>query len=208
MPAETTPDVKEAILAQHRATGSSSRTIAALLGKRGIRVSHETVAQVVRAAKDPASGRAPAKTKPTKRRPSSPSQAPAQEPEPAALEAQAKTDRARAVAEGALPPVEDTRPIDPRLAVVELLDAGYARLLQLLEALDTRLAAEVAEPSPDWTFIAKARAELRHIRQDAILFKPTEEGRPEEDPHNAEAARVLCADLQARVEARRARPAA
>jgi hypothetical protein len=169
------------ILALHRSGAQLNAIAARLKGK----VSRSTIATVLAKARK-GGQKAAKKTKAPSSPPSPPSP-----PKSATCQAEASAEL----------PGTPAVPADPRLAVVGLLDDAYARLLRLLEALDGRLADEVAKPSPDWTFIAKARAEIRHLREDAVRFKPTEAASPEADPHNVEAARVLVADLRARVEA-------
>jgi len=103
----------------------------------------------------------------------------------------------------ASPEVQEAR---AALADLAVADAAHERLRARLTLLGGRVDAELAKAEPNWSLVKPLVAAEREVRDEVIRTRPPAVKKPEDDPANVEAARVLVASLRARVEAsRRAR---
>ena len=181
--------VEEEILALHRG-GATVRSIEAQLGGRAKK---SRIAEVVRdakaganAAKPPRSPKAPPPSSPALPASAAPAVAPA-ETEPPTLGPSAVDDEGKAAA-----------------AALAALDDAQRRLHVLLNLTDRRMASELEKPSPDMALIGKLFAQSRQVRDEVLRIRPPTVRRPEDDPANVEAARVVVATLRARLAAAQA----
>lgn len=199
MAAPLPENVKAAVLAEHVSGNSTIRGIIATLGRRGIRVSQGTVANYLRAA----GAVSAALSTPSKPLEPTPPDAPTGQAEPAVAVAEAPPrDLVANVADAAHAHAE----------AWQRLYHAHAHTLRELERRIAALGAQVAcpkcgggfEASPDFTVLAKLRTFAGDLLGDIARLRPVEQRRPEDDPANVEAARVLVATLRARLTVRQA----
>lgn len=197
------------ILRLFRSGNSTVRGIAdALGGKVGKTKVAEVLAEARRAAAAEAAAPTSEKARPGKRvaarAPAASSPAPAPAPAPSAA---ARAEDMHAEAVDALH--------DADRAHLRLDRVHGALVTQLEHELDavklpTKCAkcGEAFTPQPNWTSIQKLTALSLDLGQQLAKTRPPVQRKPEEDPANIEAARVVVSSLRARVEAHHARAAA
>jgi len=187
VPAAKPDKVRAAVLEEHRKGNRTVRGIRDALGKRGIKISIGTVSSYLGAA-SAASEAVAAPASPPKRK--------------VAKAAASLAPRAALVAE-----VADAA--QAHAAAWERLYQAHGHALAEVERRLAQLGKESAcpkcgggfEQAPDWPTLQKLKAFANDLLEDIARLRPVEAKRPEDDPANIEAARIVVANLRARVEA-------
>jgi len=86
---------------------------------------------------------------------------------------------------------------------LEAAERAHARLGRRAEKLANKIDRELALPEPNWLLVRALSGTERSVVQDLIRTRIPREKKPEDDPANIEAARLLVSSIRARVEAAR-----
>lgn len=197
VPAPKSDKIRAAVLEEHRKGNRTVRGIVDALAKRKIVVGKSAVAVYLKAA----SAASDAVAAPVKQIPSGKSGAGKTGRKLAAPSSPAPA-RAELVAE-----VADAA--QAHAAAWQRLYQAHGHTLAELERRLAELGKAVAcpkcgggfEAAPDWPTMQKLKAFANDLLEDIGRLRPVEAQKPEDDPANVEAARVVVATLRARVEA-------
>jgi cytochrome c556 len=187
VPAAKPDKIRKAVLDEHRKGNRTVRGIRDALKKRGIAISIGTVSAYLSAA-------------------SAASEAIAAPVRKSGKAAKKKTRAAPARAE-LVAEVADAA--QAHAAAWERLYQAHGQALAEVERRLAALGKEAACPKcgggfeapADWTTLQKLKSFANDLLEDIARLRPAEPPKPEDDPANVEAARVVAATLRARVEA-------